>query len=257
MGPVSALGISALVAAGAFSARALTGGGAVAAWLIGAAVLYGTGWGGGAMLAAFFVSSTVVGRVAVLRSVAADPAGERRDARQVLANGAAAAAGALLERLWPGLGLWIACGALATAGADTWATSIGAFSGTDPRHLLTLRHVPKGTSGGLSLVGTLSALAGAAIVAVPGGLAGGGVPLLMAGTGIGFGGMLLDSLLGATLQSRSECPRCGIATESAQHCGTPTRRVGGSRWLDNDGVNALSTTLAALAAAGAWGAWAG
>lgn len=255
---VLALGISSLAAGAAYRAGALTRGGAAAAVLVGTAVLFGTGWSGAAMLAAFFVSSSLLGRLALARGRIADPTEERRNARQVLANGGAAAAGALIELASPGLGFWIVCGALSAAAADTWATSIGAFSGTDPRHLLDGRPVPRGTSGGVSLLGTLAALAGAATVAVSGGLAGGGVPLLAAGISIGFGGMLLDSLLGASLQGRFECPRCAVATERRLHrCGTPARRVGGWGWLDNDAVNALSTGLAGVAAAGAWWAWVG
>ena len=258
MGAILAVAVSVGLALVAWRAGALTRDGALAAALVGGAVLFGTGWSGAAMLAAFFIPSTAVGRFALARGVASDPAAERRTAAQVLANGGAAALGAFLEPSLSGLGIWIVCGALAAASADTWATSIGAFSGKQPRHLLTRRPVPRGTSGGVSPMGTLAALAGAAIVAVSGGVAGGGVPLFVAGVAIGFGGMLLDSLLGATLQGRFECPRCGVATERRTHrCGTPARVVGGWRWLDNDGVNALSTTLAALAAAGAWWACSG
>lgn len=253
MGAVLAFAVSSVVALVAWRAGALTKDGALAAGLVGGAVLFGTGWGGGAMLAAFFVPSTAVGRFALARGVAPDPAAEQRNAAQVIANGGAAALGSLLAYSVSGLGGWIVCGALAGAAADTWATSIGAFSRKEPRHLLTGARVPRGTSGGVSALGTLAALAGAATVAGAGGMAGGGVPLFLAGISIGFGGMLLDSLLGASLQGRFECPQCGVATERRRHrCGAPARAVGGWRWLDNDGVNALSTALSALAAAGAW-----
>jgi uncharacterized protein (TIGR00297 family) len=253
MGAVLAVAVSSVVALVAWRAGALTKEGALAATLVGGAVLLGTGWGGAAMLAAFFVPSTVVGRFALARGVVPEPDAERRNAAQVLANGAAAALGALLARSAPGLGDWIVCGALAAASADTWATSIGAFSRKEPRHLLTGVRVPRGTSGGVSALGTLAALAGAVTVAGAGAVAGGGVSLFLAGISLGFGGMLLDSLLGATLQGRFECPQCGVATEHRRHrCGAPARMVGGWRWLDNDAVNALSTTLSALAAAGAW-----
>jgi uncharacterized protein (TIGR00297 family) len=252
-----AVGISTLVATAAWRAGALTRDGALAAALVGTAILFGLGWPGGAMLAAFFVTSTLVGRIAMAQGRAADPAAERRNGRQVLANGAVAAIGALIERRIPVLGLWVVCGTLAAAAADTWATSIGAFSRTDPRHLLGGGRVPKGTSGAVSLLGTLAAVAGAATVAVSGALAGGGMPLLAAGIPIGFGGMLLDSLLGASLQGRFECAHCAVTTERRLHgCGTPAVWVGGLRWLDNDGVNGLSTGLAALAAASAWWVWA-
>ncbi|HEU5219366.1 MAG TPA: DUF92 domain-containing protein [Gemmatimonadales bacterium] len=252
MNAALALGISLVTAAGAARAGALTRGGAGAAVLVGTAVLFGAGWSGAAMLAAFFVSSIAVGRIALVCGRTADAAAERRNARQVLANGAAAAAGAVLARPSPGLGLAIVCGSLGAAAADTWATSIGAFSRTDPRHLLTGRRVPRGTSGGVSLLGTLAGLGGAATVALSGALAGGGARLALIGIPVGFGGMLLDSLLGASVQGRFECPECGIATERRRHqCATPARRVGGLPWLDNDGVNALSTIVAALAA-GIW-----
>jgi uncharacterized protein (TIGR00297 family) len=253
MGEVLAAVVSSGLALVAWRAGALTLEGAFAAAVVGYAVLFGTGWGGAAMLAAFFVPSTLLGRIAVARNKAVDPADERRTARQVIANGGAAAVGALLEISAPGLGIWIVCGALSAASADTWATSLGAFSAAPPRHLMTRLPVPRGTSGGVSSLGTLAALGGSAAVAVFGVLAGGGIPILVWGMTIGFGGMLLDSLLGATVQGRFECPRCGVATEHRRHrCGSPSRAVGGRRWLDNDGVNALSTTVAALAAAGAW-----
>ena len=66
----------------AWRARTLTGGGAVAAAVVGALVLVGTGWEGGAVLAAFFVSSNVVGRLAP-GTAGLDPKGERRDPYQV------------------------------------------------------------------------------------------------------------------------------------------------------------------------------
>ena len=79
----------------AWGARSLTTGGAVAAWLVGIAVLVGTGWAGGAVLAAFFVSSSAIGRLAPAPA-GLDPKGERRDPWQVAANGGPAALGALL-----------------------------------------------------------------------------------------------------------------------------------------------------------------
>jgi uncharacterized membrane protein len=63
----------------------LTRGGAVAAGMVGTAVVTGTGWSGGAVLAAFFVSSSAVGRLAPRPAL--DVKGERRDAWQVGANG--------------------------------------------------------------------------------------------------------------------------------------------------------------------------
>jgi len=75
-----------------------------------------------------------------------------------------------------------------------------------------------------------------------------------AAAGIGIAGMFLDSALGAAVQGRFHCDRCDRASEWQRHrCGGTTRLLGGYRWLNNDGVNALST---AAATAAGWAAWA-
>jgi uncharacterized protein (TIGR00297 family) len=248
-----ALGVSLAATLAAWRARALTGDGALAAAAVGFAVLWGTGWPGAAVLGMFFLSSTLVGRLAASRPSASDARGERRDAVQVLANGAAAAIGAAAALLWPGAGFWALTGALAAAAADTWATSLGALSPRAPRHLVSGARVARGTSGGVSVVGTLGGIAGALAVSGTAVLAGGGAALGYAGLAIGAGGMLLDSLLGAACQARFLCPACGMPSERRRHrCGAKTRLIGGWRWLDNDGVNALTTTLAALTGALVW-----
>ncbi|MGH7560858.1 MAG: DUF92 domain-containing protein [Gemmatimonadales bacterium] len=253
LAPALAVAISAAVSLLAWTAGALTRSGALAATAVGAGILWGTGWAGGIVLLAFFLPSTAVGRLPGSRRVVADARGEVRDHIQVAANGGAALAGALAENLAPGLGLWIVTASLATAAADTWATSVGALSRTDPRNLLTGRRVPPGTSGGVTLAGTLGAVAGAAIVGVAGAAAGGGAALLATATGVGVAGMLLDSLLGASVQGRFECPRCREAGERRRHrCGAPAVRVGGWSWLDNDGVNVLATVAGAVAG---WLGW--
>src|SRR5262249_1348325 len=87
-----------VVVAGAPALRARGGGsltadGGVAAAVVGSLVLVGTGWSGGAVLAAFFVSSSVVGRLTPAPP-GSDAKGERRDRHQVVANGGPAAQGA-------------------------------------------------------------------------------------------------------------------------------------------------------------------
>ena len=253
MTPALALGVSLAAALVAWALRALTGSGALAATAVGAAVLWATGWPGGAVLGMFFLPSTLIGRVAAAKPGASDARGEQRDAVQVLANGAAAAAGACAEFRAPGLGVWMLTGALAAAAADTWATSLGALSPREPRALLSGRAVPRGTSGAVSLLGTLGGIVGALLVAGTAALGAGDPALLRAGFLLGVGGMILDSLLGAALQGRFRCPACGTPSERRRHhCGTRTDLVGGWRWLDNDAVNAVATTAAGLAAALLW-----
>jgi uncharacterized membrane protein len=57
----------------------------------------------------------------------------------------------------------------------------------------------------------------------------------------GIAGALVDSLLGAIVQSRRWCDQCNSETERLTHrCGTATRPHRGIAWLDNDVVNFLS-----------------
>ncbi len=221
--------------------RWLTRGGLLAALAVGAAVAAGQGWRGVTLLLAFFVSGSLLTRWS-------GGEGGRRTARQVLANGGVAAAAALA-------GWWVAAaGALAAATADTWATEIGAFSPRPPRLLTTGRPVAPGTSGGVTLLGTVGGLAGAAglgllawalrpnrgvgtaaVVAIAGGL-----------------GMMVDSWLGATAQGSFACAACDRRFERATaNCHGPVHRIKGLAWLDNDGVN-LAATLTGAVAALAW-----
>ena len=214
--------------------RWLTPGGLIAACAVGAGVGVGLGWPGLALLAAFLVSGSLLTQVAEHRS-------PYRTARQVLANGGVAALAALLGS-WP-----TAAGAIAAASADTWATEIGAFSPFAPRLITSGRRVTRGTSGGITLLGTLGAVAGAVVMAglaralAPQGTAPFG---LVAGAGVA--GMLADSLLGATLQGKYECPACDALFERGTTvCHEPVRLTRGWRWLDNDAVNLVATLVGA------------
>jgi uncharacterized protein (TIGR00297 family) len=239
---------SALVSATGAAARALDGAGALAAWIVGTAILTGAGWTGGAVLLVFFALSSAVSRLAPRLAMQLDPKGDRRDAWQVLANGGAAALGALVLAGSPAA-LWVVTGALAVAAADTWATAIGAGSAAPPRLLMVGRTVPAGTSGGMTPRGTLGALAGAGVTAAAA-LPAAGLQLLAVGTTIGVIGMLLDSWLGATVQGRFHCPACDRSSEWPRHqCGARTLHRGGLPWLTNDWVNAFATAF------GAWAGW--
>jgi uncharacterized membrane protein len=215
-------------------------------------VLHGTGWEGGGVLAAFFVSSSLVSRWAPAPP-GLDPKGERRDHRQVLANGGVAAAGALLGLRNPELGVWLLTSALAAAAADTWATAFGARSAVPPRLILGGRVVPPGTSGGITPLGSAGGAAGAILVAAVGAIPAGVPALFPVAALVGFGGMVLDSVLGAAAQGRFRCVECAERSEWRVHrCGRPTIREGGLVWLDNDGVNLTAGAVAAIAA---WAAW--
>jgi uncharacterized protein (TIGR00297 family) len=278
--------LAVLIAVAARRAHALSRSGAAAAVVLGSIIfgLGGLGWA--VLLLAFFISSSVLSRLFRKRKRALDEKfskGSERDAGQVLANGGIAGVFALLHvffplAAWP----WIGCAAaLAGANADTWATELGVLSRMTPRLISNGKIVERGTSGGVTLEGTLAALAGSLLIALfaalfwsgntglnpvglpvwlaellgaaPVGLSfGEGLRVLLLVSLCGTAGSLVDSYFGATVQAIYHCSTCKKETERhpLHTCGTQTTRVRGLAWLDNDWVNTACTLSAALLAVG-------
>lgn len=245
--------VAAIISALATRARLLSRTGAIAATVMGA-IAVGAGWSWGVLLVVFFAFTSAVSaygaerKRALTRGVIAK--GATRDAVQVLSNGGVFAAAAVLW-LWTADPVWMAAaaGAIAAAAADSWATEIGVAVGGEPRSIISGKRIPRGTSGGVTVAGTLGALAGATVVASTMLII--DWPLLAAPVAFlaGVFGMTLDSVLGATLQARRLCPACGAETEQkVHHCGARTRVIRGAPWMDNDAVNALATLTGAVLA---------
>lgn len=268
IGLMSGVGIAGL----AYRARSLDLSGAVAAGVLGTIVfgLGGPAWA--IVLLTFFITASSLSVIFKRRKsgIAEDFAkGSRRDAGQVLANGGVSGAMALayfllslvnpqhplLPAIWAGF-----AASLAAANADTWATELGVLNPRLPVSLRNFQRVPGGTSGAISFVGTLAALAGSALVAgvaVLTGLAG-WMPIGGMGLGgqfvlislAGLMGAMVDSALGAWVQAMYHCPTCQKETERhpLHGCGTETSLTRGIVWLQNDWVNAACTLSAALVA---------
>ena len=240
--------VALLVSVAAWRASLLTREGALAACAIGAAILGGQGWPGAAVLLAFFIPTSLVSRALPDATGRFDGKQGPRDGWQVAANGGAAALAAVVLAHDPA-GFASAAAGLAAAAADTWATSWGAGSRRPPRSIVTGTPVPPGSSGGVSWRGSAGGAGGSAVVALVATAVTANPRLGMITFLCGVGGMLIDSLLGASFQGRFVCPHCEQPTERRIHrCGSRTRPVGGLAWLGNDGVNLLATTGAALAA---------
>ena len=242
--------LAALIAIAAYRKRMLTLSGALAG-LVAGTITVAAGWSWGLLLLALFVSGSILSKAGerektMLLGPVVEKGGER-DAWQVAANGSVFVAAAAAH-IATGGNQWfaVAIGALAASTADTWSTEIGTSRGHVPRLIISGRMVPPGTSGGLTVAGTVGAFAGAIFAAAGGRLAAWPVPVAAVITG-GLAGALGDSLLGATIQSKRWCEKCGSSTEREIHiCGTPTIHSGGLKWLNNDGVNFISTIIGGL-----------
>ncbi|NQU30005.1 MAG: DUF92 domain-containing protein [Anaerolineae bacterium] len=232
----------------AYKAKSLDKSGAIAATLEGTLIFGLGGWEWAILLLTFFISSSALSKMFKKRKAHLQEKfdkGSRRDAMQVFGNGGLAALFAALhffysDALWPWLGF---AAALAAVNADTWATELGVLAKTQPRLISNLRQkVEKGTSGGVSVTGTLASLAGAALIGILAGLfssSGSIFPIFMLITLAGLLGALFDSLLGATIQAIYYCPICEKETERhpLHLCGSETRYFRGWKWLTNDWVN--------------------
>ena len=252
---------AALIAFLAYRTRSLSKSGALGALLEGTIIFGLGGWQWAVLLLTFFISSSVLTRLFGKKKTSLNEKFDKggvRDIGQVLANGGIASLFAGLHFFFPAATwTWAAFAAsLAAVNADTWATELGVLNPTAPRLITSWEAVEKGTSGGISLYGTLAAAGGAFLVALLGavlthsatGLAGRIWPHLELITMAGLLGSLFDSYLGATVQAIYRCPQCDKETEKhpLHTCGTQTVQVRGWKWLNNDMVNLACAAVGAL-----------
>mgnify|MGYP001046640421 CR=1 FL=1 len=255
-----ALGIS--LAGLAMWAGVLTNSGALAAALLGGLLFGLGGLRYATLLLLFFITSSGLSHLSGNRKVGLAEKfakGSRRDWGQVAANGGLGALLVVAAALWQDASwIWVAyAGAMAAVNADTWGTELGVLSKAAPRLITTWRSVERGTSGGISLAGTLAALGGALVIGLAAGWlrpdAGIWITCLAASLG-GWAGSLFDSWLGATRQAIYYCPVCQKETERhPRHtCGSPTVRLRGWWWLNNDLVNVACALMGAGMSVGLW-----
>ncbi|MFF2448590.1 DUF92 domain-containing protein [Neobacillus sp. NPDC058068] len=235
--------------------KLLTISGAVAAVLVGLAVYLGFGVKGLLLLGAFFLSSSLWSKYKSSQKRTMEEKlakGATRDWRQVLANGGAAGLFSIAHYVSDDSS-WLVGFAvsLASANSDTWASEIGSLSKKNPIYIRTLKRIDKGTSGAVSVLGSLAALAGSLLISL--------ISFWLFDLDFlfcwliflfGYFGNVIDTLMGAFYQQVFQCNHCGIETEKRVHCHLPTTRIKGFPIVDNDMVNFLSGFLAALMAIG-------
>ena len=216
--------------------KLLTPAGYLHAWGLGVLIWGCLGWRGYIVMMTYFLAGSAVTRLGKARKEAAGIAEGRSGVRgpenvwgSALAAAVCAVAIALIgEATTPAApDRWIPLLALAyvsslgTKLSDTTASEVGKAYGQRTFLITSLRPVPPGTEGAISLEGTVAGVAGSAVIA----LVGWGVGL-MAFWGLGiclvsaFVATNVESLIGATLQPRVP-------------------------WLTNEVVNGINTTLGA------------
>ncbi len=217
-----------VIAFAGYLAGTVTRAGAVGGGVIGIVIAATTGWRGWTLLFVTFLAATVSSRLGLRRKTLlgiAEERGGRRGVGNAIANTGFAAGAALLSALTYAhdAALLAFATALAAGGSDTFASEIGKAWGRQTYLVSNLRIVPPGTSGAMSVEGTVAGLlaaAGLAAVAILLGLIG---PKALLPVVIGATvGSLCESLLAASLE--------------------------GPGILNNDLLNFLNTAIAATAA---------
>ena len=248
-------GLALLVAWLSVRAGFLSASGGVATFLLGTLIFGIGGWAWTVPILTFFIISSLLSKIGKTKKDKLDyEKSGQRDVFQVWANGGPAGLAVIGYTFFPDP-VWYALfiGSVAAVNADTWATEVGVFSQFKPRSILNLKVVEHGTSGGITPLGTFASLAGSALIFLSGWII---APFLLQIAlhdamiwiiiGAGFAASLFDSVLGATIQAQYRCAKCGKITEKQIHCEQPTTLASGWRWLNNDGVNALSALFAML-----------
>ena len=266
---VSGLLIMTLLAGVSYKLHFVDISGLVSAFMVGFIVWYAGGPAAFTILLFFFLSSGLATKFkykAKAKQGVAQEAKGRRSWKNVTASGIIPTIFAIGMYLAPRLstnpdlpffmfaGL---VGAIATTTSDNLASEIGVFSKRTPRLITNLRRkVPRGTIGGVSLLGEQVALAAGfaigLIVVLFAYFAPSTVPVtstnqitmfipLAALTG--FVGCNMDSVLGAVIQNKFVCDICGAVTDKDVHCSSQTKYIGGCKWFSNMHVNLGSSLM--------------
>lgn len=240
-----AIGLNTVLAALAVVApkKLLTPAGLLHAWFLGVLVWGCLNWPGYTVVMVYFLVGSAVTRIGMAEKEAAGIAEKRSGARgpeNVWGSALVGALCALGVGLLPYLGRpesasgWQALlflgyvASFSTKLADTCASEIGKAYGQRTFLITTLKPVPRGTEGAVSLEGTLAGILAAIGLA----LVGWAVGLIdLWGVGISvvaaFVATNLESVIGATLQARFD-------------------------WLTNEVVNILNTLIGAIVAGLLW-----
>ena len=247
------------IALGAYAAKGLTAGGALCAFVMATTIFWTARSAGFLLFMLFFFSCTAIGKVS--KKIRSDwkgkeimeKKGSRRDQIQVIANGLMATLASLLWFFTSKNAALVMFGAaVAEATSDTFAGEIGKLSKRPPVSILTMRQVPRGLSGGVTVLGLSGAAVSAFVIALCWYVSFSGVGITEAVLVwlLGFAGSVIDSYLGAGVQALYYDPENDEYSEKEERDGRHLELSRGIRWIDNDVVNLMSNTFSAVFALG-------
>ncbi len=213
--------------------KLLTPVGLVHAFILGVLVWGTLGWAGYIVVLFYFLVGSGVTRIGKAKKEAegiAEKRGGARGPENVWGSAAAGTVCAIATLVTPPLYhpllLLGYVASFSTKLSDTTASEVGKAYGKRTFLITTLRPVPRGTEGAVSLEGTVAGLIASIVLALIGWAVGLIAPLGIVWCAIAaFIATNIESLIGATLQSRFA-------------------------WLTNEVVNGINTTIGAIAAIG-------
>lgn len=232
-----------LIAVLSIKLRFLTSNGAAATLLLAVFIFGFGGWKWTLPVFMFFVVSSLLSHLRSSKNKKVDLLFEKSGARdylQVFSNGGIGSILAVINYFYPSEILYIMYSAsVAGVCADTWGTEIGTMFRAATYNILNMKKVNQGTSGGVSVAGTLGSVAGACFIAF--------ISVFWINTDYitylliivfsGTAAALVDSISGAAFQGSYKCNVCGAVTEKRIHCSEHTVLIKGFGWLNNDLVN--------------------
>jgi uncharacterized protein (TIGR00297 family) len=203
-----ALAVNGALALVALGLRTVNRSGAALGFLLGVAIYMGYGYKSFLILLTFFLVGSVATRLGYAKKAArghAEGRGGARSWREATANTLAGAFFAILVITTHYEAAFLAAlvAAFAEAAGDTVSSEIGQWLSGRAYLITTLKPVPAGENGGVSLAGSLAGLSATILVVVVGYALGLCRPETAAVVlGAGIAGNVLDSVLGATLERR-------------------------------------------------------
>ncbi|KAI9133249.1 TIGR00297 family protein [Acaryochloris sp. CCMEE 5410] len=220
--------------------KLLTPTGLVHAWILGVIVWGVLGWPGYGVVLFYFLAGSAVTKVGMAEKEAAGIAEKRSGARgpeNVWGSAASSTLCALATLVIPLPYRPLLClgyvSGFSTKLSDTTASEIGKAYGNRTFLITTLRPVPRGTEGAVSLEGTVAGMLASVVIALLAWAVG-----LISGVGViwcviaAFIATNLESVIGATVQSQFS-------------------------WLTNEVVNGINTLIGAVVAMGMALVWTG